>query len=260
MAAAVGAPRYGPRMLHQDELLPDPGVGSSVELFTGGGGLAQAMHEAGFRHLLLNEFAKHACATLRENGAINRKGEDHIPASRDEAWPLVEGKVQDVDFEYLRGQVDVVAGGPPCQPFSLGGDHKGHDDDRNMFPQFFRAVREIRPKAFICENVRGLLRKSFEPYFQYIVNELSMPFVERGDTSWEEHNERIVAARATEPADAGELAKRYAVFVTPVNAADYGVPQVRNRVIIVGFRMDLGIDAEVWEKFRPRKTHSEAAL
>src|SRR6266568_4957823 len=217
MAAAVGAPRYGPRMLHQDELLPDPGVGSSVELFTGGGGLAQAMHEAGFRHLLLNEFAKHACATLRENGAINRKGEDHIPASRDEAWPLVEGKVQDVDFEYLRGQVDVVAGGPPCQPFSLGGDHKGHDDDRNMFPELFKVVRQTRPKAVICENVRGLMRPSFRPYFDYILRELSLSFEERDpETTWEDHDRRLVEQLEAVPADDP---RRYVVVPLQVNAA-----------------------------------------
>jgi DNA (cytosine-5)-methyltransferase 1 len=235
-------------------------VGTSVELFAGGGGLAMALHAAGFRHLLLNEFAKRACETLRANQATKWLGTDHVPEGLNDPWPLIEGPVQGVDFRYLKGRVDVLAGGPPCQPFSLGGDHKGHEDERNMFPQFFRAVRETRPKAFICENVRGLLRPSFAPYFQYIVNELSMPFLERGDTAWEEHNERIIAAKAVDPPNAEELAERYTVFVTPVNAADFGVPQIRNRVIIVGFRGDLGVDDEVWEKFRPRKTHSEAAL
>ncbi|GAA2027449.1 DNA (cytosine-5-)-methyltransferase [Catenulispora yoronensis] len=235
-------------------------VGTSVELFAGGGGLAMALHEAGFRHLLLNEFAKRACETLRANQATKWLGTGHVPQGFDDPWPLIEGPVQDVDFTYLNGKVDVLAGGPPCQPFSLGGDHKGHEDERNMFPQFFRAVRETRPRAFICENVRGLLRPSFAPYFQYIVNELSMPFVERGDTSWEDHNEQIIAAKAVEPDGTDEAAQRYVVFVTPVNAADFGVPQVRNRVIIVGFRLDLGVDTEVWEKFRPRKTHSEASL
>ena len=235
-------------------------VGTSVELFAGGGGLAIALHEAGFRHLLLNELAKKACETLRAYRATNWRGLDHIPTGREEKWPLIEGSVKGVDFGHLKGKVDVLAGGPPCQPFSLGGGHKGHVDERNMFPEFFRAVRQIKPKAFICENVRGLLRKSFEPYFEYILNELSMPFVERGDATWEEHNQQIIAARATEPADHAALSERYMVVFIPVNAADYGVPQVRNRVIVVGFRLDLGIDEEVWEKFKPHRTHSEAVL
>jgi DNA (cytosine-5)-methyltransferase 1 len=236
-------------------------IGTSVELFAGGGGLAMAVHEAGFRHLLLNEFAKRACETLRANQAVRMPHEGFMPGPSDSRWPLVEGPVQDVDFRYLADQVTLLAGGPPCQPFSLGGEHRGHEDERNMFPEFFRALRELQPQAFICENVRGLLRPSFKPYFDYILNELRMPFVERGDADWGQHSQTLREEALSVLMTDEEQRKRYIVFPTPVNAANYGVPQIRQRVIIVGFRLDLGIDEETWEeKFKPKKTHSEAAL
>ncbi|TKA09515.1 DNA cytosine methyltransferase [Actinacidiphila oryziradicis] len=244
-------------MVHHGELPIE--VGASVELFTGGGGLAMALHEAGFRHLVVNEFAKRACETLRSNVAVDRKGEDHVPQGMSDPWPLIEGDVRSVEFAYLRDRVDVIAGGPPCQPFSLGGAHKGDDDERNMFPELFRVVRETRPKAIICENVRGLLRASFRPYFDYILRELALPFEERRPgATWTEHDEYLRARDALIPQDSPQ---RYIVTPMPVNAADFGVPQVRNRVIIVAFRADLGINRETWQRdFMPQPTHSENAL
>lgn len=252
------APRYTFAVFSQAELPLE--VGTSVELFSGGGGLALAMHEAGFRHLVVNEFAKRACETLLENCAVKRKGEDHIPGDLSEKWPLVEGDVRKVDFSYLWPQgVDVVAGGPPCQPFSLGGVHKGDEDARNMFPELFRVVRETRPLAIICENVRGLLRPSFRPYFDYILRELSLPFEQRSEkTDWEEHDAIL---RNRDKLVSEDSSHRYVVNVALVNAADYGVPQVRNRVLIVAFRADLGITKEMWQQvFKPKPTHSQAAL
>jgi DNA (cytosine-5)-methyltransferase 1 len=109
-----------------------------------------------------------------------------------------------------------------------------------MFPELFRVVRETRPRAVLCENVRGLLRQSFQPYFQYILRELSAPFEGRSETElWYDHDERL---RKALEKDGGDLSERYDVVAIPVNAADYGVPQVRNRVIIVAFRRDLGIE------------------
>jgi DNA (cytosine-5)-methyltransferase 1 len=233
---------------------------TSIELFSGGGGLALAMHKAGFCHLVMNEFARHACDTLLLNAAEERKSEDHIPLGIDDSWPLVRGDVADVPFKYLlRHKVDVVAGGPPCQPFSLGGVHKGYEDQRNMFPQLFRVVRETQPKAIICENVRGLLRPSFRPYFEYILRELSLPFEKRrDDATWEEHNEILISRDTKIPQNSK---RRYVVVPAEVNAADYGVPQIRNRVIIVAFRADLGIMKSDWIKdFAPRQSHSQQAL
>ncbi|MET4640980.1 DNA (cytosine-5)-methyltransferase 1 [Streptomyces atratus] len=238
---------------------------TSVELFAGGGGLAMAVHNAGFRPLLVNEFAKRALETLTDNGAMTRDPEDTSmpkpgvghPGRRAAGWPLVPGDVRSIpSFEFLKdAEVDVLAGGPPCQPFSLGGVAKGTEDERNMFPEMFRAIREMRPKAVICENVRGLLRRSFEPYFKYIIREMSLPFVQRAEgATWEEHDEVLRTALAKGDTDPSE---RYDVAYMPVNAADYGVPQIRQRVIIVAFRSDLRVK---WDQYKPEPRFSEAAL
>ncbi|WP_406343286.1 DNA cytosine methyltransferase [Streptomyces sp. NBC_00648] len=223
-----------------------PEVGTCVELFAGGGGLAMGVHNAGFRPLLVNEYAKRAIETLQTN-----------PTPDGDKWPLKPGDVRLLieDFKALEGQVDILAGGPPCQPFSLGGVAKGTEDERNMFPQMFRAIQEMSPKAVICENVRGLLRQSFEPYFQYILNEMRLPFVKREPgTTWEEHNELLEKLLANDSVPASE---RYEVKHHPVNAADFGVPQVRHRVIIVAFRSDLGVK---WEDFEPKQQFSDESL
>ncbi|MEF9883725.1 DNA cytosine methyltransferase [Streptomyces sp. P9-A4] len=232
---------------------------TGVELFAGAGGLAMAVHRAGFRPLLFNEFAKRACETLEANGAQRLPdGQKPTRAPKpDEKVPLVAGDVQELDMDYLAGQVDVLAGGPPCQPFSLGGVAKGDEDKRNMFPQMFKAVRQIQPKAVICENVRGLLRPSFRDYFDYIQRELELPFEERAKgTDWEKHYEYLLERREKEPDDPK---KRYDLVMMPVNAADYGVPQIRNRVIIVAFRRDLNVDRELFKSL-VRPTHSATAL
>lgn len=216
-------------------------------MFAGGGGLAMAVEGAGFRPLLLNEFARRACETLVANMAdpYELNGERPPVPAPGERPPLVIGDVAKVEFEYLRGAVDLLAGGPPCQPFSLGGVARGDEDGRNGFPEMFRAIREMQPKAVICENVRGLLRPSFRPYFDYIKRELSLPFEERADGgSWRDHNEVLRHMLETASVDPQE---RYKVEHFEVNAADYGVPQIRRRVIIVAFREDLGVD---WALFR----------
>lgn len=114
----------------------------SVELFAGAGGLALGMEKAGFKHVLLNEFDPHACNTLR----LNRPD-----------WHVVEGDVEQVDFTHWRGKVDFLSGGFPCQAFSYAGKGGGFNDTRGtLFFQLARAVKEIQPKVFMGENVRGL--------------------------------------------------------------------------------------------------------
>jgi DNA (cytosine-5)-methyltransferase 1 len=229
---------------------------TSVELFAGGGGLAMAVHRAGFRPLLVNEIVKWACRTLEANKAEIRGDEEFIPAPG-QAWPLVPGDVGEVKFHYLWDRVDLLAGGPPCQPFSLGGVAKGDEDRRNMFPEMFRAIREIQPKAVICENVQGLLRPSFKPYFDYVEREFALPFEQREDgATWREHD-AVLRARLSEASK--DSKERYQIVTTKVNAADYGVPQIRNRIIIVAFRSDLGVDLTRF-KSSISPTHSEAAL
>lgn len=216
----------------------------SIELFTGAGGLALGTHAAGFRHAALMEWAPNACETLRTNARLQT-----IPGIGD--WQVLQGDVRGVDFATL-GPVELVAGGPPCQPFSIGGKHRGMSDDRNMIPDFIRAVRSLSPRAFIMENVRGLLRPAFLPYYSYVIRELSYPTIERHDDEmWEEHLARLEAVHERGPRP--DL--HYRVSYHLVNAADYGVPQLRHRVFVVGLRSD--IDAE-WSF--PEPTHSQRTL
>ncbi len=200
----------------------------SVELFAGAGGLAIGMSNAGFRHAAVIEWDHDACETFREN-------QRHHMRSVEE-WPLFEGDVRNFDYGKL-GEVMVVSGGPPCQPFSLGGKHRGYKDNRDMFPEAVRAVRELRPKAFIFENVKGLLRENFAEYFEYVLLQLTYPsFTRRKAETWKEHRARL-EKHHTSTRDRTE----YSVVFRLLNAADYGVPQRRERVFIVGFRSDLGL-------------------
>ena len=214
-----------------------------VELFSGAGGLALGISKAGFEHEAVIEWNKDACETIR----LNQKNQLHPVVD----WPLFECDARDFDYSPYEGRVDMVSGGPPCQPFSLGGKHKGPCDARDMFPEAVRAIRELRPKAFIFENVKGLLRESFSKYFEYILLQLTHPDLRRKtDMSWEDHLsklERHHTGTKDQPS--------YKVVFSQVNAADFGVPQKRQRVIIVGFRSDLGLE---WSF--PKPTHSQEAL
>jgi DNA (cytosine-5)-methyltransferase 1 len=217
---------------------------NSVELFTGAGGLAMGMSRAGFDHLAVIERDADSCRTIRANQTRNVEPVCH--------WPLFQRDVCAFDYREIEGPVDLVAGGPPCQPFSLGGKHQGNQDSRDMFPQAVRAVRELRPRAFVFENVKGLLRQSFAPYFQYTLLKLQYPEVlERAGESWEEHSRRL--QRIHTRGDATGLT--YRLLFSLVNAADYGVPQRRERVIIVGFRSDI---QQRWNF--PPATHTKDAL
>ena len=117
----------------------------SLEIFSGAGGLAKGLELAGFEHAAFVEFNKHACQSLCKN--FDDKN-------------VYCGDIKDFDLNSV-GHVDVVAGGPPCQPFSLGGKHKANHDSRDMFPYAIRSIEILRPKAFVFENVKGLLRPSF---------------------------------------------------------------------------------------------------
>ncbi|WP_046659896.1 DNA cytosine methyltransferase [Lysobacter capsici] len=215
----------------------------SVELFAGAGGLAMGMGRAGFDHAAVVEWNHDACETFRFNQRNHTEGV--------EQWPLYEGDARDFDYGTVGGDVMVVSGGPPCQPFSLGGKHRGHMDERDMFPQAVRAVRELQPKAFIFENVKGLLRQSFTSYFEYIHLQLSHPdLTRRKDETWEKHRARLERYHTSNQASAS-----YNVVYRLLNAANHGVPQRRERVFLVGFRSDLGIK---WSF--PEVTHGEDSL
>jgi len=159
---------------------------TAIDLFAGAGGLSLGLEGASVRSIFAVEIMPDAVATYR----------DTFPETEVHA-----GDIQAVDFHRFRG-VDIVAGGPPCQPFSIGGLRRGREDGRDFLPEFVRAVLEVRPRAFIMENVPGLA--SFGPYLRSVL---------------------------------APLLDLYSISEPQVlNAADYGVPQIRRRLIVVGSR------------------------
>lgn len=208
---------------------------NSLELFSGAGGLAKGLEMVGATHCGYVEYNRDACKTLRNN----------YPSEI-----IHETDVRSFDFNSI-GEVDFIAGGPPCQPFSVGGKAKGMDDTRDMFPQAIRAIRAKMPKAFLFENVKGLLRTSFADYFEYILLQLMYPEVKLPSDDWLEN---LTLLRKIK--ESGEYhGLQYRVQYRLVNAADYGVPQKRERVLIVGIRADLNAE---WSF--PLPTHSKDAL
>jgi DNA (cytosine-5)-methyltransferase 1 len=207
----------------------------SLEIFSGAGGLAKGLEISGFEHASFVEFNKFACESLRRN--FNHE-------------IVFEGDIADFDLNILQ-DVDVVAGGPPCQPFSLGGKHRANQDSRDMFPYAIRCIEHLEPKAFVFENVKGLLRNSFVQYFDYIILRLKYPHSTIfHNEKWEDHLNRL---KKINPKQYSGI--QYDVSYKLLNAADYGVPQKRERVVIVGIRSDLGLE---W-KF-PNATHTEDRL
>lgn len=167
---------------------------TSVELFAGAGGLALGMHMAGFRHVLLNEMDAMACRTLRKNHP---------------EWNVLEGDIHQVDFTPLRGQVDFLSGGFPCQAFSYAGKKGGLNDTRGtLFFEMARAIREIQPKVFMGENVKGLLSHDDGRTLKVIRNAIA----ELGYT--------LIEPRV-------------------LKAIMYQVPQKRERLILIAIRNDI---------------------
>ena len=218
----------------------------AVELFAGAGGLAMGVSLAGFKSLAVVEWDRWACDTVREN---QRRSYPLVAE-----WPLHEGDVRTIDWSTIPQDIELLAGGPPCQPFSLGGKHGAYDDSRDMFPATVQIVKTLRPKAFIVENVKGLTRSTFANYYEYIRLQLEFPEApRRKHEDWTDHLMRLQAEKTSGRMHGSALT--YNVVPTLVNAANFGIPQKRERVFIVGFRSDLGTD---WHF--PSPTHSEDAL
>ena len=218
---------------------------NSLELFSGAGGLAIGLENSGFSHKLLVERDPHACKNL----TINKQQEKEPFIN----WNLYEGDSRSINYKEKLQNIEFVSGGPPCQPFSLGGKHNGNADTRDMFPEAVRAVRELLPKAFIFENVKGLLRKSFSTYFEYIVLQLTYPnIIRKKDERWQDHLSKI-ERHHTSKKKVEDV--QYNVTFRLLNAADFGIPQKRYRVFIIGFRNDLDIK---WSF--PDPTHFEEKL
>lgn len=181
---------------------------TSLSLFSGGGGLDLGLDRAGFKHISSYELLPICKETFKLNHP-----EWNVYCGHE------DGDVRKIDWNRYFGEIDVIHGGPPCQPFSIAGQQKGINDERNMWGEFIRAINIIKPKAFIAENVLGLLSPKFENFVKNdIISELS----------------------------------EYYIIRFEMNTADYGVPQIRRRVFFVGFR-----NKENFNNFEiPKPTHS----
>lgn len=217
-----------------------------MELFAGAGGMALGTERAGFKHLALLEIDRHAVATLSENAGRGVGVQAELPIEITD--------VRAFKYERLDGaQIDLLAGGAPCQPFSLGGKHAGQRDDRNLFPEVFRAQRALTPRAVLLENVRGLTRPSFRPYLEYILLQLALPGLEPGqDEGWKAHKERLLSAWV---ANEHGTAPAYDVSIGLRECADFGLPQRRGRIFMVATRTDESGPVSV-----PEGSHSQARL
>ena len=214
----------------------------SIEIFAGAYGLGIGVTKAGFKPIQVVEKDKWCCQTIAENSKNLSLNLQH----------LVQSDIRNVDFTRFEDQVDLISGGPPCQPFSLGGKHQAQLDHRDLFPEAVRVISEVRPKSFVIENVKGLTRESFVNYFEYIKLQLTYPHFKRSpNESWLEHLSKLEAKYTK----GNHCDLHYNVVARVLNAANYGVPQKRERVFLVGIRSDLELE---WQF--PEPTHSLESL
>jgi DNA (cytosine-5)-methyltransferase 1 len=183
-----------------------------ISLFSGGGGLDLGLEAAGFTTILATDIDEHSCISLRKNKEIaEKKGKDFLQHAEIvcEDITKLEGSYFLEKLGLQKGELDLMAGGPPCQAFSVFGKRKGRDDPRGQLVfHYLRLIAELQPKAFVFENVYGLLTIEKGEIFKELVNKLSNP----------------------------EMGLHYEISVHRLNAADYGVPQFRDRVFIIGSR------------------------
>ena len=161
----------------------------AVDLFAGAGGLSLGLEQAGFSIVRAVEFDRDAAATY---------------SMAHPATTVCVNDIADLSFSDLRGRVALVAGGPPCQPWSSGGLRRAEDDPRNGLPQFLRVIEETRPEAVLMENVAGLAAGSRRPYLDAFMARLEQ--------------------------------LGFTVRLTVLAAPAYGVPQKRVRLFVVATR------------------------
>lgn len=206
---AIPTPRLDPLALMPQR--PANGL-AALSLFSGGGGLDIGFDRAGYTHLASYDI-------LEQTGVV-------LKAARP-TWTVcsgTDGDVTAIDWTAWLGKVDVLHGGPPCQPFSHAGRQRGADDVRDMVPEMMRAVLQMRPRAFVLENVSGLGSAKFKDYLVKTIHE--------------------------------PLKGIYTVSTFTLQAADFGVPQRRKRVFFVGF-----LDADDASRFtQPSPTHALADI
>ena len=186
---SINQPKLDPEILISQ--LPNNGL-LGLSLFSGCGGLDLGFEKAGFQHVSSYDIIPICGETISEN-----RPNWNVKSGID------NGDVKKIDWSIYKNKVDVIHGGPPCQPFSISGQQKGKNDERNMWPEFIRAVLTIEPRAFVAENVPGILAKKFS---EFVEQEIVSPL------------------------------KKYKILMFKLNASDFGVPQNRKRVFFVGFK------------------------
>lgn len=184
---------------------------SVLEICAGGGGQAIGLEAAGFRHVCAIDNDHDACETLRNN--------------------LAGSGILETDVKNIRGsdfpRVDLLAGGVPCPPFSIAGKQLGSSDERDLFPEALRLVKELEPDAVLLENVKGLASQKFAPYLGQIAGRLQ--------------------------------SMQYQVFFRILNAADFGVPQLRPRFVLVALK-DEYAGYFAWPQVQPRQSTVAEAI
>lgn len=194
---------------------------TAAEVCAGSGGLSLGAVEIGLEHLLLVDHWAPAYEILRHEK----------PWSPDR---VVCANVKEFDFTPLRGRVGLLSGGPPCQPWSIGGRRRGTFDPRDLLAWIHELVGTIEPEVFVFENVPGLVGNDNGEYLAEILQ------------------------RLRQLSDAGPS---YGVLAGVLNAADYGVPQIRRRVFIMGFRNRPAAFAHgVFDRIHARATHRDPTI
>jgi DNA (cytosine-5)-methyltransferase 1 len=215
----------------------------SIEIFAGAAGLGLGLARAGFKHEIVVEKDHDACRTILHNKA---RGHELV-----EGWKVLEADVNAVDLSGIAPEPDLLSGGPPCQNFSIGGKHAGADGDRNLWPTTFKYVQALRPRAFVFENVPGLMQSHGE-YLDYITLALTLPDIACPPAEdWREQANflrRCVEQKV-------RSVPTYRVAVKKLTATDFGTAQTRSRVFIVGIRDDISHE---WAA--PEATHSHDQL
>lgn len=199
-------------VFQQDETIKENERITAIELFAGAGGLALGLEQAGIETVEYVEFDKFCCNTLKTN-------RPH--------WNVVCDDIHNVDFSKYCGLVDVVTGGFPCQAFSFAGKKLGFEDTRGtLFHEFARCVKEVKPKLFLAENVRGLISHDKGRTLVTILDVLE---------------------------NLG-----YDIQYKVLNAAYYGVGQKRERIVIIGTRKGLNLEFKFPEPEQKMTTLREA--
>ncbi|MBB4893842.1 DNA (cytosine-5)-methyltransferase 1 [Streptomyces olivoverticillatus] len=203
-------------MLVNGRVVPQTEPLTSIEICAGAGGQAVGLHQAGFKHLALVEIDKHACKTLEENLKVDAEWGECEVLDEDVNEFKPHRSMKQLGGRALEpGELDLLAGGVPCPPFSVAGKQLGRDDERDLFPRMLKLVELLKPKAVMIENVRGIMDLKFRGYREEVIM-----------ADLKKHGYRICE---------WDL----------LQAQDFGVPQLRPRAILVAIRNNVAAQAEL---------------